>query len=251
MAQEHACLRLPSTNDVDAMNLLHALRILAMCLCSTMVTFAAGQDSSPDPWQSVQRLLGEWAGTTNGQAGSGSVLRRYAQVMGQRYIHETNTSTYPPQERNKAGEVHEHWGMVSFDKARKVLMLRQFHIEGFVNTYRQVSDPGAELLVFESEAFENFSNSWKARETYTFLGEDEFVETFELAPPGKPYQIYGPPSSSAFDADATAERRGLGAVVQCTTLRHARLNPWPSSRPSSKPTCRSPTSTMATTPSTR
>jgi hypothetical protein len=30
----------------------------------------------------------------------------------------------------------------------------------------------------------------KARETYEFMSDDEFVETFELAAPGKPFQVY-------------------------------------------------------------
>jgi len=46
------------------------------------------------------------------------------------------------------------------------------------------------LLVFESETFENFSNAWKARESYEFLSDDEFIETFELAPPDKSFQVY-------------------------------------------------------------
>ncbi|MND02594.1 hypothetical protein D3C83_220290 [compost metagenome] len=45
-------------------------------------------------------------------------------------------------------------------------------------------------MVFDSESFENFDNSWKARETYDFVSPDEFVETFELAPPGKPFEVY-------------------------------------------------------------
>jgi len=28
------------------------------------------------------------------------------------------------------------------------------------------------------------------RETYEFSGDDQFVETFELAPPGKPFHVY-------------------------------------------------------------
>jgi hypothetical protein len=139
----------------------------------------------------MRRFVGEWSGTTSGEPGDGTVARKYAFVMNGRFIHETNTSRYPPQEKNKAGEVHEHWGMFSFDKARKLLVLRQFHIEGFVNTFRQVTAPeGRATLVFESEAFENFSNSWKARESYEFVSDDEFIETFELAPPGKPFQVY-------------------------------------------------------------
>lgn len=150
---------------------------------------AAAQEA--DHWQPLRRFIGEWTGTASGQAGDGTVIRKYAFVMNGRFVHETNTSRYPPQEKNKSGEVHEHWGVFSYDKTRKLLVLRQFHIEGFVNTYRQASvTEGNASLVFESEAFENFSNSWKARESYEFLSGDEFIETFELAPPGKPFQVY-------------------------------------------------------------
>jgi len=167
--------------------------VCAVLLCSTILsgTVDAGTPE-PDEWRPVERFIGEWSGTASGKAGDGTVTRKYAFVMNRRFIHETNTSRYPPQERNKSGEVHEHWGILSYDKQRKLLVLRQFHVEGFVNTYRQAAvaeDPAK--LIFESETFENFSNSWKARETYEFISDDEFVETFELAPPGKPFELYG------------------------------------------------------------
>ena len=31
--------------------------------------------------------------------------------------------------------MHEHWSFFSYDRARKALVLRQFHQEGFVNQY--------------------------------------------------------------------------------------------------------------------
>ena len=158
---------------------------------STLVGSAFGVDPEPDRWSPMRRFIGGWTGIASGQGGDGTVTRKYAFIMGERFIHELNTTRYPPQEKNKAGEVHEHWGVFSFDKARKLIVLRQFHVEGFVNTYRQAIEPDvAASLAFESEAFENFSNAWKARETYRFLSDDEFIETFELAPPGKPFQVY-------------------------------------------------------------
>jgi enterochelin esterase-like enzyme len=49
----------------------------------------------------------------------------------------------------------------------------------------------ANKLVFDSVNFENFSNTWKARETYEIVSQDEFVEIFELLEPGKKdYQVY-------------------------------------------------------------
>ena len=44
--------------------------------------------------------------------------------------------------------------------------------------------------MFTSEAIENIPAGWRARETYELVGQDEFVETFELAPPGKDFEPY-------------------------------------------------------------
>lgn len=52
-------------------------------------------------------------------------------------------------------------------------------------------ESGRKVLVFESEQIENLPGDWKARETYEQVSEDEFLETFELAPPGKPFEVYG------------------------------------------------------------
>jgi hypothetical protein len=144
---------------------------------------------SADAWAPIRRLLGEWSGVSSGVAGEAQVTRRYALALDGRFINEVNVSVYPPQEKNKNGERHEHWGMFSYDKAKKAVILRQFHVESFVNTYRLASSE-ADKIVFESESFENFNNSWRARETYEFMSKDEFVEYFELAAPGKDFDLY-------------------------------------------------------------
>ena len=48
----------------------------------------------------------------------------------------------------------------------------------------------ATYLIFDSVNFENFSNEWKARESYEVISPDEFIETFELAEPGKDFAVY-------------------------------------------------------------
>jgi hypothetical protein len=81
--------------------------------------------------------------------------------------------------------------MLSYDRLRKALVLRQFHTEGFVNQYAYMTTAGAtRQIVFESEAFENLESTWRAREIYDILGPDEFTETFQLAEPGKDFQTY-------------------------------------------------------------
>jgi hypothetical protein len=79
--------------------------------------------------------------------------------------------------------------MVSYDRARKKFVLRQFHVEGFVNQY--AADPLQDKTWrFESEAIENIPSGYRARETYTITGPDTFTERFELAPPGKEFALY-------------------------------------------------------------
>ena len=165
--------------------------LVAACLLTLAPLVAGPQDARPDPWSPVRVLLGRWEGKATGQAGDGTVTREYQFVLGGRYIHERNVSTYPPQEKNRKGEVHEHWSFLSDDRGRRTIVLRQFHLEGFVNQYAlsaKKSTPN--LLIFESVTFENFSNKWRGRETYEVLSPDEIIETFELAPPEKPFEVY-------------------------------------------------------------
>lgn len=69
-------------------------------------------------------------------------------------------------------------------------MLRQFHIEGFVSQYVESVSEAGSTLAFVSTAIENIGTGWLARESYKFLNDDEFTETFELAAPGKDFAPY-------------------------------------------------------------
>jgi hypothetical protein len=142
-----------------------------------------------DVWAPVRFLIGDWTGEANGQPGKGTSKRSYRFVLEDRFIKEQNVSTYPPQPKNPNGEVHEHHSYLSYDRARRRMVLRQFHQEGFVNEYAALPVSGSSV-VFESESIENVPVGWRARETYTVLSPDEFVETFEIAPAGGQFAVY-------------------------------------------------------------
>jgi hypothetical protein len=144
----------------------------------------------PDPFAPLRFLAGSWQGEQSGQPGHGTSRRTYNFVLNDRFLQVKNTSTYPPQEKNKEGEIHNDMGMISYDKGRKRFIFRQFHVEGFVNTYAQEDGSDLKKMVFVSEAIENIAPGWRARETYFFLNENEFIERFELAEPGKDFAIY-------------------------------------------------------------
>ena len=115
--------------------------------------------------------------------------RHYESMLGARFVQVKNISVYPPQVKNPKGERHEDLGFFSYDNARKAIVFRQFHVEGFVNQYRSETVSG-ERIVFITESIENIPDGWRARETYEITGEDSFVERFELAAPGKEFDLY-------------------------------------------------------------
>ena len=89
------------------------------------------------------------------------------------------------------GETHEDLAMVSYDGARKTFVFRQFHVEGFVNQYvLESAAPDGRTFVFVTESIENIPPGWRAKETYQLISADEFIETFELAAPGKDFEAY-------------------------------------------------------------
>jgi hypothetical protein len=108
-------------------------------------------------------------------------------VMNGRFLKLGGTADY---KNDKGGEHHEDMGLVSFDRGRSTFIFRQFHIEGFVNQYALSSDPKAGgTIELTSESCENTPPGWRARETYKVSG-DTLDHTFELAPPGKPFERY-------------------------------------------------------------
>ena len=151
----------------------------------------AQTSARPDPWELLRTLVGTWEGTGSGQPGTSRIQREYRLVLNDKFLHVQNKSTYDPQPKNPRGEVHQDWGMMSFDKARKTFVLRQFHVEGFVNQYVMTSSSGdGKTIVFTSETIENIPAGFRARETYKILGPDEFKEVFEVAEPGKDFELY-------------------------------------------------------------
>jgi hypothetical protein len=156
-----------------------------IALLALLVTGGAVAADKPDPWEPVRFMLGSWQGEAAGEPGKGKVERTYEWTLAGKFI-----SRYEARD-GKPPEIHHHHGYVSYDKARKTVMLRHFHEEGFVNLYALNKEASTSTrVVFDSVSFENFSNEWKARETYEIVSPDEFMETFELAEPGKEFAVY-------------------------------------------------------------
>ena len=164
-------------------------KILAVVLL--LPSFVIAQTAKQDVWEPFKYFVGKWEGTGKGQPGVSKMQREYKLVLNGKFLHVQNRSVYEPQAKNPKGEVHEDWGLFSFDQSRKQFVLRQFHVEGFVSQYLLTSSSAdGKTFVFTTESIENIPAGWRARETYRILSADEFVEVFELAAPGKDFELY-------------------------------------------------------------
>lgn len=164
--------------------------IFALLVISPLLSF--GQMTKQDSiWLPFKNMIGKWNGESDGQPGKGKYERSYELVLNKKFIEVKNKSTYPPSANNPKGEVHEDHGFISYDRSRKTFVLRQFHMEGFVNQYKieSISLDG-KTLVFLSESIENIPEGFRAKETYRIISNNEFIETFELAEPGKEFEVY-------------------------------------------------------------
>jgi hypothetical protein len=168
------------------------LTLTVLSLVALPVTESFAQETKKaDLWQPFKFFLGYWEGTSTGQSGEGKVTRQCKRILSGKFIQAENQTIYPPTDQNPEGEIHQDWGIFSYDTGRKKFVLRQFHLEGFVNQYvlDSLSEDG-KYISFVTEEIENTPAGWRAKETYQIQSDDEFVETFQLAEPGKDFQTY-------------------------------------------------------------
>lgn len=162
------------------------------CLLLIFPSLVFSQTSKHDSiWMPFKSFIGVWKGDGISESGKGKYERTYQWIYNGTFIEIHNKSTYPPSAANPKGEVHEDLGYFSYDKSRKTFVLRQFHIEGFVNQYVLDSiSSDKKMMTFKTEAIENIPKGWQAKERYRILNENAIEETFELAEPGKSFGVY-------------------------------------------------------------
>ena len=102
-----------------------------------------------------QIFVGSWEGTSEGCSGTSKTKCFYEFVLNGKFIQVRNKSVFEPQDKNSKGDTHEDIGYLSYDGNRKNFVLRQFHVEGFVNQYVLDSLTDDRTIVFVTESIEN------------------------------------------------------------------------------------------------
>lgn len=118
--------------------------------------------------------VGRWRGTSQGRFGSADVSKVVEYVFDGTFLRITSHSASDT-------EIHEDIGVVSHDVDRGHLMLREFHSEGYVNTYRQSPGTAAGVYVFDSTHIENpFTAGLRARLTVDLSAPGILAESLAL-----------------------------------------------------------------------
>ena len=168
------------------------MRSMILSVCAFLCAAVAGAaEPAKDDLAELRWMQGEWRGVGEGDPGTSGSERHVDSYLDNKYIRATGRSVYPKQEKSPKGEVHSQLNLWSFDRARKVIVMREFDTLGFVCTY--VLDKGAsapDRWVLVAESLENVPKGWKARYAITRKSDDEYHEMLELDPDGKGFQPY-------------------------------------------------------------
>jgi len=144
-----------------------------------------------NPLSDFEFLVGNWQGVESGVAGDGIGFRTYTWQLGNNYIMHNNASHFPKAETKPKGEVHRDFGILSFNKVDSSIILREYHVEGFVNIYKQDKESSNDsIFIFITREIENNPGNWVARSTYKKISDNEFIENFEIAMDGKNFKDF-------------------------------------------------------------
>ena len=133
--------------------------------------------------EDLKFLLGEWNGVGKGFGNETSTIESSFKLsIGDKYIEVQNESWFIPTEEKPEGDHHLDKGYISYDKNRKLIVFRQFNIEGYVNQYILIDSlSDRSNLVFETEIIENFTPDGRARWTIKKISHDEIETIFDVA----------------------------------------------------------------------
>ncbi len=149
------------------------------------------ENQTEDPWGYLRFLEGTWEGIGEGMSGTSTVTQEYRFVLNRQFLCMATKSVFKPQEKNPKGEIHEDFGIFSFDRSRKTFVLRSFYVEGFVNQY--VFNPSSEdrdTMEFITESVENAPPRTKAKLVFKKISEDEIEQSFFVAFSGREYSCF-------------------------------------------------------------
>lgn len=164
-----------------------------LSLACIIASSAIGQETKHiDQWKPFRVLIGEWVGTTDSAAdGKPNATCSFKFALGNSCIEMRARVEGTAQPGKPGTKPHEELSILTYDRSRRLYVLRQFHSEGLSQRFVHDGIPGdGGSFVFVSEAIENVPEGWRMRATYRIKDGDKFEVTLDRAPPGKDFKTY-------------------------------------------------------------
>lgn len=151
---------------------------LAAALCTALLAAPAG-------WDSLRFLQGDWIGEGGGQPGQASAggFSFHPELDGKILVRR-NRSEYPATKEHPAG-VHEDLMVVYPGAEGKPARAVYWDNEGHVIQYTVSADGKSAVFLSEADAA-----GMRYRLSYAATGASAVSIRFEVAPPGKAFQVY-------------------------------------------------------------
>jgi len=166
--------------------------LVLICMLGTTAVLAkekpAGIYTIPLPakpdFSALEWLVGEWTGKTTGRGAQGEIQFAAAYDLEKRFLILREQVRFPATAAAPASS--ESWlGILSGSRSLAGFVLRTFSSTGFMARYR-VTVEGAEIR-FYPEGGEEVPPGWLFRRVLVRVGDAEFTQTVQVAPPNKPF----------------------------------------------------------------
>lgn len=157
-----------------------------------LITHLQYVNSQENTYYIFDFLIGNWVGSGTGIGKSKSeISASFSYTVGNTYIEVNHHTEFEPSDKRMKGDIHDDWGMISYDKQREVYVYRQFNIEGFYNQFILIDSLTNEnIFVFETEQTENVVVGSKTRFTVKKINNFEIETYYDLSLPDKEFANY-------------------------------------------------------------
>lgn len=157
------------------------------------ILFVISINAQTDPFDRLNFLLGHWSGSGSGFGNKESKIEsHFLLTMDNNYIDVMNDSKFDPTTDNPEGEHHIDKGFISYDVSRKLIVFRQFNIEGYINQYILVDSLSNDNeIVFMTESIENFLPGGHAKWTIKKKSPNQIETVFDVFFPDRGYSCLG------------------------------------------------------------
>lgn len=180
---------------VSGINLMKATFLVLLCVFGGVPAVAKEKPSvqytitlPPKPdFSALGWLVGEWAGQTTNDGAQGDVRLSVSLDLDQQVMVLRGGVTLPETKTRPAWN-ENYLGILTAAHSDRGFVLQSFSSSGFITRYRVTID-GGEVRMTPAGG-EKPPPGWLFRRVLDRIGVDEFTETVEAAPPGKPFFDY-------------------------------------------------------------